>query len=120
MIPPPDDIPATVKALGRLTVPELKRRHAEVFGEPARTNHNLYLVKRMPVGCKRSERAGCPRQVSPSSARYRTAAIVVALSRPAHPLPQSILSQSKPTPLPAVLLHSSPHTLPSRSIPCAP
>ncbi len=47
MIPPPDDIPATVKALGRLTVPELKQRYAEVFGEPTRTNHKQYLVKRI-------------------------------------------------------------------------
>lgn len=43
----PDDIPATVKALGRLTVPELKQRYAEVFGEPTRTNHKQYLVKRI-------------------------------------------------------------------------
>ena len=47
MIPPPDDIPATVTALGRLTVPELKQRYAEVFGEPTRTNHKQYLVKRI-------------------------------------------------------------------------
>jgi hypothetical protein len=43
----PDDIPATVKALGRLTVPELKQRYAEVFGEPTRTNHKQYLIKRI-------------------------------------------------------------------------
>ena len=43
----PDDIPATVKALGRLTVPELKQRYAEVFGEPTRTNHKQYLVKQI-------------------------------------------------------------------------
>ena len=30
-----------------LTVPELKRRYAEVFGEPTRTNHKQYLVKRI-------------------------------------------------------------------------
>ncbi|MBX3408021.1 MAG: DUF2924 domain-containing protein [Phycisphaeraceae bacterium] len=45
--PPPDDIPATVLALGRLTVPELKQRYAEVFGEPTRSNHKQYLVKRI-------------------------------------------------------------------------
>jgi hypothetical protein len=44
---PPDDIPATVKALGRLTVPELKQRYAEVFGEPTRTNHKQHLIKRI-------------------------------------------------------------------------
>jgi hypothetical protein len=47
MSPPPDDVPATVKALARLTVPELKQRYAEVFGEPTRTNHKQYLVKRI-------------------------------------------------------------------------
>ena len=47
MNPPPDDIPATVKALGRLTVPELKQRYAEVFGEPTRTNHKQHLIKRI-------------------------------------------------------------------------
>jgi len=47
MIPTPDDIPATVKALGRLTVPELKQRYAEVFGEPTRSNHKQHLVKRI-------------------------------------------------------------------------
>lgn len=43
----PDDTNATVLALGRLTVPELKQRYAEVFGEPTRTNHKQYLVKRI-------------------------------------------------------------------------
>jgi len=47
MNPSPDDIPATVKALGRLTVPELKQRYAEVFGEPTRTNHKQHLIKRI-------------------------------------------------------------------------
>lgn len=44
---PLDDPNATTKALGNLTVPELKRRYAEVFGEPTRTNHKQYLVKRI-------------------------------------------------------------------------
>jgi hypothetical protein len=42
-----DDPNSTVLALGRLTVSELKRRYAEVFGEPTRTNHKQYLVKRI-------------------------------------------------------------------------
>jgi hypothetical protein len=42
-----DDVAATVKALGRLTVPELKQRYAEVFGEPTRTSHKQHLVKRI-------------------------------------------------------------------------
>jgi len=47
MIPPPDDIPATMKTLGRLTVPELKQRYAEVFGEETRSYHKAYLVRRI-------------------------------------------------------------------------
>ena len=43
----PDDPNATVLALGRLTVPELKQRYAEVFGEPTGTSHKRYLVKRI-------------------------------------------------------------------------
>jgi len=42
-----DDIPATVKALGQLTVAQLKNRYAEAFGEPTRVNHKQYLVKRI-------------------------------------------------------------------------
>lgn len=42
-----NDIHATVQALGRLTVPELKQRYAEFFGEPTRTSHKQYLVKRI-------------------------------------------------------------------------
>ena len=43
----PDDIPAMVKSLGLMTVPDLKRRYAEVFGEPTRCNHKHYLIKRI-------------------------------------------------------------------------
>ncbi|QYK49195.1 MAG: DUF2924 domain-containing protein [Phycisphaeraceae bacterium] len=42
-----NDIHATVQTLGRLTVPELKQRYAEVFGEPTRTSHKQYLIKRI-------------------------------------------------------------------------
>ncbi len=42
-----NDTHATVQALGRLTVPELKQRYAEVFGEPTRTSHKQYLIKRI-------------------------------------------------------------------------
>lgn len=47
MNPPPDDPNAVARALGQLTVPDLKRRYAEVFGEPTRVNHKQYLVKRI-------------------------------------------------------------------------
>ncbi len=47
MIHPPDDPAAAARALAQLTVRELKQRYAEVFGEPTRTNHKQYLVKRI-------------------------------------------------------------------------
>ena len=47
MIPTPDDIFATVEALGRLTDPELKQRYAEVFGRPIRTNRKQCDWKRL-------------------------------------------------------------------------
>jgi len=40
-------IAATVKELGQMTVPQLKQRYAEVFGEPTRTSHKQYLIKRI-------------------------------------------------------------------------
>lgn len=43
----PDDIAETVRSLGNMTVPALKARYAEVFGEPTRTNHKQYLIKRI-------------------------------------------------------------------------
>ncbi|MEN1705818.1 MAG: DUF2924 domain-containing protein [Planctomycetota bacterium] len=41
------DIENTVKELGKLTVPQLKQRYAEIFGEPTRTSHKQYLIKRI-------------------------------------------------------------------------
>ena len=40
-------IAATVKELGQLTVPQLKERYAEVFGEPCRSRHKQWLIKRI-------------------------------------------------------------------------
>lgn len=42
-----DDIDATVAALTQMTVPELRQRYAEVFGEPTRIRHKQYLIKRV-------------------------------------------------------------------------
>ena len=42
-----ESIAATVKELGQMTVPQLKERYAEVFGEPTRTSHKQYLIKRI-------------------------------------------------------------------------
>ena len=36
-----------MKALEDLTVPELRQRYAEVFGEPSRCRHKRYLIKRI-------------------------------------------------------------------------
>lgn len=46
-VPMATDIANTMKELGKLTVPQLKQRYAEVFGEPTRTNHKRYLIKRI-------------------------------------------------------------------------
>jgi len=52
------DITATVKELGTLTVPQLKQRYAEVFGEPTRTNHKRYLIKRIVWRTQALEQGG--------------------------------------------------------------
>jgi hypothetical protein len=36
-----------VAALDRLTVPQLRRRYAEVFGEPTKANNRAWLVRRL-------------------------------------------------------------------------
>lgn len=42
-----ESIATTMKELGQMTVPQLKQRYAEVFGEPTRTNHKQHLIKRI-------------------------------------------------------------------------
>ncbi len=42
-----DDIPATMKMLQNMIVPELGVKYAEVFGEPTRVKHKQYLIKRI-------------------------------------------------------------------------
>jgi hypothetical protein len=49
MIPPPDDIPATVRALGRVTIPELKQRYADFFCERTRSGKRDCLVRRIAL-----------------------------------------------------------------------
>ena len=44
---PPVDVSAELRRLRVMTVPQLQARYAEVFGEPTRTNHKQYLVKRI-------------------------------------------------------------------------
>lgn len=41
------DVQAIAAGLRRLTVPDLQRRYAEVFGEPTRSNHKQHLIKRI-------------------------------------------------------------------------
>jgi len=36
-----------IAALKRMTVTELRKKHVEVFGEPTRSGHKDYLVKRI-------------------------------------------------------------------------
>ncbi len=42
-----ESIATTMQALRQMTVPQLKRRYAEVFGEPTRVSHKQYLIKRI-------------------------------------------------------------------------
>jgi len=41
------DVDAAVEALNRMTVPELRARYGEVFGEPTRSYNKQHLVKRI-------------------------------------------------------------------------
>lgn len=52
------DIANKVKELGKLTVPQLTQRYAEVFGEPTRTNHKRYLIKRIVWRMQALEQGG--------------------------------------------------------------
>jgi len=52
------DIANTMKELGKLTVPQLKQRYAEVFGAPTRTNHKRYLIKRIVWRTQALEQGG--------------------------------------------------------------
>ena len=36
-----------IRALKRMTVAELRQKHIELFGEPNRSNHKQYLIKRI-------------------------------------------------------------------------
>lgn len=42
-----DDVRSTIRALQGMTVPQLRERYAEVFGEPTRIKHKQYLIKRI-------------------------------------------------------------------------
>jgi hypothetical protein len=41
------DVNAAERALEKMTVPQLKRRYTEVFGEETRTHHKVLLIKRI-------------------------------------------------------------------------
>jgi len=42
-----DDVRSTIRALQGMTVPQLRERYAEVFGEPTPIKHKQYLIKRI-------------------------------------------------------------------------
>lgn len=44
---PETDPAARARQLGRMTLPQLKRLYADVFGEPTTCRHRRYLVKRI-------------------------------------------------------------------------
>jgi hypothetical protein len=41
------DINAQVRAMRTMTVPQLQRRFAEVWGEPSRSRHKVHLIRRI-------------------------------------------------------------------------
>ena len=41
------DVASKLKALRGMTIPQLRERYAEVFGEPTRSNNKQFLVKRI-------------------------------------------------------------------------
>lgn len=43
----PLNVMQEVRALQAMTVPELQTRHAEVFGEPGRSRHKQFLIRRI-------------------------------------------------------------------------
>lgn len=47
-----------IEALGDLTVPELRERYAEVFGEETRSRHRRFLIKRICWGLQAQEEGG--------------------------------------------------------------
>jgi len=42
-----ENIPTIVRTLEQMTVPQLRARYAEVFGEPTRARHKRHLIKRI-------------------------------------------------------------------------
>jgi len=56
-----------VSELRRMTVAELRRKHAEVFGEPTRSHHKDYLVRRIAWRIQANAEGGLPER-----ARRRT------------------------------------------------
>jgi hypothetical protein len=53
------NIAAEVARLAKMTVSELRTRHAELFGEPAKSHHKKFRPGRSPGGCRRSRKVGC-------------------------------------------------------------
>ncbi len=49
-----------VAALKRMTVTELRKKHVEVFGEPTRSGHKDYLVKRIAWRIQAQAEGGLP------------------------------------------------------------
>lgn len=49
-----------VSELQRMTVTELRRKHAEVFGEPTRSHHKDYLVRRIAWRMQANAEGGLP------------------------------------------------------------
>ena len=99
--------------LRKLTVPELRQRYAEVFGEPSRSRHKQFLIKRIIWRMQANEQGGLSerarkraeeladdadlRLTPPKARAVSGSGQTVTLSAPARPvdvpLPGTILSR---------------------------
>jgi len=56
------DIAAEVARLARMTVPQLRARHRELFGEPARSSHREYLARQIAWRLQAESEGGLPEE----------------------------------------------------------
>lgn len=58
----PISIAAEVTRLARMTVPELRARHAELFGAPARSHHKEFLARQIAWRLQAESEGGLPEE----------------------------------------------------------
>ena len=102
------ELVAEIEGLDALTVPQLRERYAELFGEPTRSKHRRHLVKRCTWGIQAREFGGLDpavkeralsiarlsdiRLTPPAASAPKRIAVDVASNAPAStPLPGTVL-----------------------------